>query len=432
MSSLPVPPGAPTPAAVAALSGPLTAALTGSGPPIHPYDASAPRHLPAYDEDDLPRGLAVVVGTSGSTGTPKLAMLTAPALTAAADATSARLGGPGDCLLALPPQHIAGLQVLARALRWGTRVVPLAPDAHPATGGHGFTARAFVEATERLRQGGTGRTYTSLVPTQLARLLADPARDGDDPDRATALQALTSYDAVLVGGAATPPRLLAAARAEGIAVVTTYGSSETCGGCLYEGAPLPGVLVDLEPDGRVLLGGPVLAAGYLGDPARTAASFPVRGGRRWFRTDDLGRWDEASGRLVVEGRVDDAINTGGLKVLPGPVEEALRAVLPPGWDALVVGLPDPEWGQRVAALIAPPDGDPTRPGGVPDGVDADDLRRALRDRLPAHAIPRRIESVPRLPTRGIGKPDRAAAAQYLLGTLTGELQAGPPGGSRQT
>ena len=471
VSSLPVPGGAPTGAAMQALVGPLRAALDGSGPPLHPYAAPAspsPTHaspapappaptptapaLPPHDAWDLPEDLAVVVGTSGSTGSPKLAMLTAPALAAAADATAVRLGGPGDWLLALPPQHIAGLQVLARALRWGTQVAPLWPAASTPSGESSrFTARTFVEATARARRGGAGRTYTSLVPTQLARLLADPPVDADGPDRASILRALLGYDAVLVGGAATHPPLLAAARAEGVAVVTTYGSSETCGGCVYDGAPLPGVLANLEPDGRILLGGPVLAAGYLGDPARTAQAFPVRGGLRWFRTDDLGRRDVATGRLVLEGRVDEAINTGGLKVQPGAVEAALREVLPPGWDAIVVGLPDPQWGQTVAAVVAAGPG--TAPGvprvvsGVPgaesgvsrtvadarDAVDVEAVRRALRDHLPAYAIPRRIETLTALPTRGIGKPDRAAAARLLAYGPVGDLSAGRPawpGGGR--
>ncbi len=406
----------------------LAAALDGSGPALAPYEAGGdpprqPPALPPHDPDDVPDDLVVVVGTSGSTGRPKLAMLTATALAASAAATAQRLGGPGDWLLALPSHHVAGLQVLLRALAWNTTVVPLAP-AVP-----GFTTAAFVAATKRLRVVGGARAYVSMVPTQLARLLAD------HPGRPAAVEALAHYDAVLLGGAAADPRLLAAACDAGARVVTTYGSSETCGGCVYDGEPLPGVSVAIGADDRILLSGPVLAAGYWGDPARTAQAFVARGGLRHFVTDDLGHVEASTGLLVVDGRVDDAITSGGLTVDPATVEAALRSVLPAGWDAAAVGLPDPVWGEIVAAAIAPPPVPPPVPGlsrasappagmgtavpgnSVPSDAapDLTHLREAVRDRLPPFAIPRILRVVPVLPTLAIGKTDRAALARTLSG-----------------
>jgi O-succinylbenzoic acid--CoA ligase len=284
---LPVPAG---PAAREVLPA-LRAALDG-GPALLPYAASADPPVVPDAPGTLPDGLALAVGTSGSTGTPKLAMLTAAALTASAHATDERLGGPGQWLLTMPAHHIAGLQVLLRSLLAGTE--PVVADLAA-----GFTPRTFAAAASAL----TGpRRYTSLVPTQLSRLLADD----------TAAAALRGFDAVLVGGAATPRSLLARAEDAGVPVVTTYGMSETAGGCVYSGLPLPCSRIRADDTGRLHLGGATLAQGYLGRPDLTAAAFSTDAdGSRWFATDDVGhRGDD--GRWHVEGRVDDLINTGGL------------------------------------------------------------------------------------------------------------------------
>lgn len=371
----------------------LRAALAGSGPAVAPHAAEdAPLDLPPYVESDLPDDFAVVVGTSGSTGPPKLALLGAAALAASADATAARLGGRGDWLLALPAHHIAGLQVLLRAAAWDTRVrvLPAGPFRAEA-----FTAAAAALHDETPAAGSSAPGYVSLVPTQLGRLLDD----------APATAELSRFAAVLVGGAACPPELLTRAAAAGVRVVTTYGSSETCGGCVYDGVPLDCADVVVErPDetgiGRLLLGGPMLAAGYLGDPARSAAAFPTYDGRRVFRTDDLGR---ISTQVTVLGRADDVIVTGALKVLPGQVEDAIRAALP-GWDVTVVGVPDPDWGHVVAAALAP--ADPEHQPRTPPTLEQ--LRDAVRPALPAYALPRALLVLPALPLLGIGKPDRAA------------------------
>ncbi|WP_345712750.1 AMP-binding protein, partial [Kineococcus glutinatus] len=245
-------------------------------------------------------------------------------------------------LLALPPQHVAGLQVLLRSVLAGTEPVVLDLTA-------GFSPAAFTAAAAACT--GPAR-FTSLVPTQLLRLL-------DAGAEATA--ALASFDAVLVGAAATPPALRERARAAGVRVVTTYGSSETCGGCVYDGVPLDGVRAAVEPGtSRVLLAGDVVARGYRGHRSGgAAAAFDVDdAGRRRFRTDDAGVLVQGPGgrqRLEVLGRLDDVITTGGLKVAPAVVEAALVRH-PAVAEAAVVVVPDPRWGQRVVAAVVPREG----------------------------------------------------------------------------
>ncbi|MPZ64804.1 MAG: AMP-binding protein [Pseudonocardiaceae bacterium] len=329
----------------------------------------------------------VVVPTSGSTGEPRHVVLPARALQASAQACHARLGGPGHWLLALPAEHVAGLQVLVRATLAGTE-----PEVLDLRGG--FDPAGFAAAARRLIRRATerngGRCYTSLVPAQLVRLLdAEPA-------------ALAGFDAVLLGGAAVPTELAERARESGATVVATYGMSETCGGCVYDGYPLDGVAVRLATDGTIELTGRVLAAGYLGRPDDRAFS------EGWFSTSDLGRW-EVGGRLRVLGRADDVIVTGGVNVAPAEVEAALDA-LPEVSVACVVGLPDPTWGQRVVAAVVP--ADPSRPP-EPDAVLA-----GARRRLPGSHAPKQVVLLDALPLRGVGKPDRRAVVELLSRTTT--------------
>nr|MBA3905116.1 AMP-binding protein [Pseudonocardiales bacterium] len=290
-----------------------------------------------------------------------------------------RLGGPGGWLLALPAEHVAGVQVIVRALLAG------APP-HILDVRDGFRPTGFAEATAAL---GPEPRYTSLVPTQLRRIL--DARD------ASALDGLRGYTAVLVGGAALDSQTRERALAQHVRVVTTYGMSETAGGCVYDGVPLDGVTVELEADGRILLGGPTLASGYLGSADETATAFA--GGR--FRTGDLGRWHD--GRLEVLGRADDMIVTGGEKVAPAAVERVLAAV-PGVRSACVTAIPDDEWGQVVVAAVVLESPDP----GWEDRLRAD-----VRAGLGRAAVPRRILAVAEIPLRGIGKPDRAEVARLV-------------------
>jgi o-succinylbenzoate---CoA ligase len=356
----------------------LEAALDG-GPAVLPLSATDPRAgelrvAMAPEEPTLP-GTAVVVATSGSTGVPKGVELSATALKASATATHARLGGPGQWLLTLPAHHIAGVQVIVRSLLAGTR---------PVLRG----TQAFADAVAAM----TGpRRYTSLVPTQLLRLLDDPV----------GLDALRTFDAVLLGGAATQAGLLARARAAGVRIHTTYGMSETAGGCVYDRKPLDGVRVRLV-DGAIELAGPVLASGYRRDPAATAAAF-VDG---WFRTTDLGVLGD-DGSLEVLGRADFMINTGGVKVAPAAVE-AVLAAQPGVAEVCVVDLPDDEWGQLVAAAVVPVD--PAHPPEVAD------LRAAVRARLGGPATPKVLRFTDTLPLQGPGKVNRIGVKNLLRGT----------------
>ena len=389
-----------SPDRITALVDALAAALDG-GPPVLPYLAGA-----RPDVATAPDGTAVVIATTGSTGDPKLVALSAQALRASARATEARVGGPARWLLALPAEHVAGMQVIVRAVLAG------APP-HVVDLRDGFGPTAFAEATAAL---GPGSRCTSLVPTQLRRLL-----DADDRAR----EALRSYAAVLVGGAALDPQTRERALAQHVRVVTTYGMSETAGGCVYDGLPLDGVTVDLDPDGRILLGGPTLAWGYLGRADETAAAFTE--GR--FRTGDFGRWHR--GRLEVLGRADDVIVTGGEKVAPAAVERVVAAQ--PGVRAVcVTAIPDDEWGQIVAAAVvldAPSvrETAPPRRGRTDQPEERawpDRLRAAVRAELGRAAVPRRIIAVAEIPLRGIGKPDRGAVARLVIDAGNGSRPAG--------
>jgi O-succinylbenzoic acid--CoA ligase len=373
----------------------LAAALDGTGPAILPLDAGLPAArlaelIEALGPDSVedargmnqPRsvqnpgvaeGTAVIIGTSGSTGAPKGVELSAAALRHSAQASLDRAGArPGErWLCCLPVTHVAGLQVLVRSLVSGTEPV-LAEHADAAT----LTAAA-----------ASGCAHVSLVPTQLQRLL-ESSVDKSIP--------LAGYSSVLLGGAAAPAALLAAARAAGVPVVTTYGMTETCGGCVYDGVPLDGVRVKTGDDERIWIGGPVLFSGYRG-----AARVPADG---WFRTGDLGRLD-GSGRLTVRGRADDVINTGGHKVVPGEVAAALESC-PGVRDVAVVGQPDAEWGERVVAVVAP--SDPADPPGL------ELLRLHVRDRLPRYASPSRVVMVDAVPMLPSGKHDIVRLRQELL------------------
>ncbi|GAA1479664.1 o-succinylbenzoate--CoA ligase [Gordonia sinesedis] len=327
--------------------------------------------------DPIDDDISLVVATSGTTGIPKGAQHSPVTLAASATATTERLGGSGAWLLALAPHHIAGLQVLLRGLAAGAEPAVLDVRA-------GFDAETFADAIGALHGD---RRYTSLVPTQLVKVLSS----------ARATTALASVDAVLVGGAATPNLLQRRAIDAGIPLVTTYGMSETAGGCVYDGVPLDGVAVDIpEPDndgvGRVWLGGPVIARGY-----RNMPDHPAFGRPGWFRTDDLGRVDDA-GTLHIVGRADEAITSGGLTVVP-QVVEAVIADDPAVAECAVVGLPDERLGERVVAVV------------VASGhgeVNGDRIRGLVAERLDRYAAPRDVIEIDALPTRGPGKVDRRA------------------------
>ena len=300
----------------------------------------------------------VIVRTSGTSGQPKDVVLSAAALMASARAADARLGGPGRWLLALPTTYVAGLNVLVRSALAGQPPV--------------VAAGSLAEAAAAM----TGRRYAALVPTQLHRLAAS----GE-------LEALSGFDAVLVGGATLRPALAEQAAAAGVRVVETYGASETCGGCVYDGVPLEGVRVRID-DGRVQLAGDVLFDGYADRPELTAQVL-VDG---WFATGDLGRM--ANGRLQVLGRADDVAVSGGVNVGLGAVTAALLS-MPGIRDAVAVGVPDQEWGSRVVAVVA-------------GATDLPAVRDAVAASLPRTWAPRSLVLVDALPLLDTGKIDRLA------------------------
>lgn len=346
--------------------------------------------IPGVTLDEAPGTL--IACTSGSTGRPKGARLRAANLLASADATAsylrARFGtAPGPWLLALPPHHIAGLQVILRSLHAGHSPTVLDDDGP-------FTASGFVRATADLRDRHPGEDlHTSLVPTQLHRLL-DGTDGTSSTDTSGALAALREYAAILVGGAATSPELVARCRQAGVPVVLTYGSSETAGGVVYDGEPIPGTVATIEEaSGRILLSGPTVADGYRNvDGAAEQDAFPTAG---TFRTGDLGAVED--GLLSVRGRADGALNSGGLKILPEDVETALATI---GYRSCVVGLPDDDLGEAVVALV---ESDATA------AELTDEVRAALKASGTAgHLIPRRVLTTCTLPATGPGKVDRRA------------------------
>nr|WP_237728225.1 AMP-binding protein [Cellulomonas sp. APG4] len=384
----------------------LEAALEGTGPALAPgrprFEAEGDR---AGDADGgatraghvtVPGEVAVVLRTSGSTGDPRDVMIDAAALHASARATHARLGGPGRWVLALPTDHVAGVQVLVRSLDAGRAPVVVRPGR--------FDPAALASAVARAAADGAP-VHTALVPTQLHRVVeaAGDALTGD-------LAPLLDLTSVLVGGAGTPAPLLDRAHALGLPVITTYGMTETAGGCVYDGTPLDGVSVRTEPDGRVLLAGPVLARGVLGRPELDARLFVEHDGRRWLRTTDVG--EMTHGALRVLGRADDVIVTGGVNVAPAAVEDVITA-LAGVRGACVVGVPDPEWGRSVVAVVVPA-------GAAPS---LDQVRDAVRRRLGPAAAPRHLVLVDALPERGPGKTDRAGAARLAAHRLA----VGPEG-----
>ncbi len=328
---------------------------------------------------EVEQRIALVVETSGTTGRPKRVALSADAVLASAAASESALGGPGQWLLALPVQYIAGSNVLARSLAAGTTPVPVPPGR--------LSSERVLEAIASMDHAVR---YTALVPAQLSRLV-DEAELDDDLRRA-----LTGFARILVGGQATPAPLIERATALGWHLTRTYGSSETCGGVVYDGVPIGQTELRIV-DGRVELGGPTLAEYYLGDPERTASTFVEHDGARWYCTDDAGEFE--NGVLRVTGRIDDTIVTGGLKVRLGEVERIVREQ--PGLtDAVVVAGHHPEWGEVPVVVTT------ARPA-------LDQLRRAVGAVLPPEARPDRILTVDALPLLPSGKPDRLALARRV-------------------
>ncbi|WP_341924033.1 AMP-binding protein [Nocardioides psychrotolerans] len=300
-----------------------------------------------------------VVETSGSTGHPKRVQLSRRAVLASVSATERRLGGRGQWVLALPPSYVAGVQVICRSLVAGHQPLLLDPAAP-------------VWPRE-------GTWFTSLVPTQLLRVL-------EDPDQVAALR---TAHTVLLGGGPMDPALRARAEAAGVRVAATYGMAETAGGCVYDGRPLDGVALALGDGGRIRIGGPTVFDGYEGDPEQTAEVL-VDG---WFLTSDAGRLDE-DGRLSVLGRLDDMVVSGGVNV-PAPAVAARLRAHPDITACEVLGVPDPEWGTRVVAFVV-------------GGVSVEEVRDFVAAVHPRSWAPRQVVALDALPLLANGKADRLA------------------------
>ncbi|MCS4276391.1 O-succinylbenzoic acid--CoA ligase [Mycetocola sp. BIGb0189] len=357
--------------------------LAGIGPALLPV---AGPELPAETNPTVPAGVDVVIETSGSSGIPKRIAHSRHALLHSARATERVLGGPGTWLSALPGNYIAGLQVLVRSHLAGTTPAYLPPGPFdPAV----FEAHARLMFTRAL-----GRRYVSLVPAQVQRVL-------DHSD------VLAEFDAVLVGGQAIPEPLRERARAAGVTLVRTYGASETGGGCVYDGVPLPGVSAAIIA-GEIRLSGPLLALGYLAadgtwDSARTDAAFveATDGFERALRTGDTG--EIVDGVLAVHGRIDNVLISGGINVSLDRIDQVVRAA---GLeDAVAVAASDERWGQVPVVFTAQRDPDPE--GRL------ERLRAACAAQIGREARPRAIIELAQMPLLASGKPDRRALAARI-------------------
>lgn len=384
--------------------------------------------------------IALVVGTSGSTGTPKRTALTARALAASAAATENFFAGNADSasqwLLALPAHYIAGAQVLARSVLAGTSPVIARSVTEPVH----FSPEVFLQAVEQM---SSARRFISLVPTQLHKLLE--SADADPRLGAEIHEALGSFTGILLGGAPTSADLLAAASALGLNTVTTYGSAETAGGCVYSGSVLPGVRVELVPEegmptvpniegkpaqvGRIWISGAHLASGYIGDTVRTAEHFfTAADGTRWYRTDDYGLLSPVAvpdssencseQRLQVLGRSDDVLISGGVKISARAVATVLEEH-PAVREACVVGLPDARWGTAIAAAVTLVSSAlaPSAAGNGMSPALTEELCTLLRarcaEKLGAPAAPKQLSILPDFPLTSTGKPDRAEIYSIL-------------------
>ena len=313
--------------------------------------------------------VALIVESSGSTGTPKRITLSRSALLASARAADSSLGGPGQWLVALPINYVAGSNVLIRSLVAETQPVIMNTQLP-------FTPEAFSNAAGLM----TGeRRYVSLVPVQLQRLVNAAAIDE------LLLTRLRRFDAILVGGQAIDEKTAAKASQLGLNLVRSYGSAETAGGCCYDGIPLEGVGLRISPEGRIEVSGPTLAEG-------------VAGADGWYSTSDLG--EIVNGVLRVSGRANRVLNSGGLKVALDAIEEEVRAIGGVN-DVAAIAVSDEQWGERAAVIYT---GSPE----VADYIAADALTQLGPAAKPVRVV--RVDAIPRLSS---GKTDYQLLTKQL-------------------
>ena len=323
----------------------ITAALVGDGPTLGFGEISS-EHAPSY--------AAVAIGTSGTTGTSKEVLLSSTALISSARASNKFIGAQSGQTwsLLLPLTHIAAVNVIVRSLELGATPIDL---------------RDFDGEYPKA-------DFTAIVPTQLFRAL-----NGDQ----RLLSHLKSAKAVLVGGAALSQALRNQAELAGIKVITTYGMTETCGGCVYDGTTLDGVEIEIR-SGKICIKGPVLAS-----------SIAVNNG--WYETNDLGEYD--NDHLVVIGRSDDVIISGGENLSLNAVENSLSLAYPDTQFA-AFAVEDPQWGQSLQLAVV---------GTISD----DQIAAHLEKDLGGFAKPKGIHRMTSLPLLGIGKIDRKSLAKGI-------------------
>jgi O-succinylbenzoic acid--CoA ligase len=339
----------------------LAAALVDTGPAL----CFAP-----ITRSDVPSSIAVVISTSGSGGGSKEVGISAKALLASASATNEFLGAKIGQVwsLLLPLTHVAGINVLARSLELGTTPIDLR-DIDLRDAEH------YLKAD-----------FTAIVPTQLFRAL-----HGED----RLLEHLKHCRAVLVGGAALSESVWQSAKDLGINVITTYGMTETCGGCVYNGTPISGVELDTR-DGQIRIKSPTMASTYLND--EEAWNQAMDDG--WFVTNDLGTLID--GKLTVAGRADDIINSGGKKISLSAIERALQKNFINN-EFAAFSIPDVEWGNALHIAIA---GD--------HSVSTQEISSYLEQNLGVVAKPKGFLILSTLPMIGVGKVDHKALAQAIL------------------
>lgn len=407
LTAVTVPPGMGGVLKLASVIGP---ALDGSGPAIAPM-ADSPQFVVDQtlkalhpDNPQFPlesNDIAIVSATSGSTGTPRGVLLSQQALAASATAFGNRFGTNNRWVVSMPVHRIAGIMVLVRSWFHSS---PFEID--PSVGGaRPFEAAAFAATTMRAvrESNNDGKALVvSLVPTQIARLLESGS---------VGIEALQSYDLVLSGAAATPQPMLHKMRELGIQVSVSYGMTETCGGCVFDGLPLDGVKISLgtqdeiEP-GRVTISGPVAASGYRLRPDLDAVSF-ISG---QVQTHDVGKLD-SSGLLHILGRMDDVVTVGGVNVALSAVESLIRhhkAIE----DVAVIDMQDELWGSIPIAYVV------TR-NLIPDTTGlASEIQSTIRDQIGRAAVPRTVQFVTSLPMLDSGKIDRISLRMQAATEMT--------------
>ncbi|CAN1525135.1 CaiC Acyl-CoA synthetases (AMP-forming)/AMP-acid ligases II [Candidatus Nanopelagicaceae bacterium] len=316
---------------------------------------------------EVPSRISVVVSTTGSSGTSKEVGLSASALLSSARASNKALGAEfgNSWSLLLPLTHIAGINVLVRALELGTEPIDL-----------------------RNHQGEYPRAdFTAIVPTQLFKAL-----NGDQQ----LLAHLVDAKAVLVGGAALTTDLHLQAEKAGINIVVTYGMTETSGGCVYNGLPLEGIEISITPEKRIAIKGPVLAHTYLGAEALWDTQYKDG----WFHSSDIGRIENE--KLIVEGRSDDVIISGGENISLSAIESSLHAHFPHK-NFAAFSVKDSKWGDALHVAIAG-DGFPSE----------EEVAQYLSEQFGDFSKPKGFLHLPELPLIGIGKVDRKKLTELLM------------------